>query len=172
VSYKVPLYARTKTKVGLYRMTKKVKKTNTFFFAGALLLMISVSSFLFTPLLSQPKEPMLSQAKKSVTAEQLIQMDMDSVFPVIEKLSQEETAALITQLREHLRKQVSDIDKFYFLISHLESIKAIHEEQKRLKSLHIVYGLGLFVFSGLIGFILFSQRSAIRGINQYVSKDE
>ena len=129
-----------------------------------LLFILFVFLFQFVSLHAQTKEP--------ITMEQLMKLDIDSVFPVVEKLSQEETAALITQIRQNFREQVPDIDKFYLLISHLESIKAIHEEQKRLKSLHIVYGLGLFVFSSLVGYVLFSQRNAIRGINRYISKDE
>ena len=74
----------------------------------------------------------------------------------------------VTRKEEIIKKQKEypNIDKFYLLISHLENIKAIEEEQTRLKSLNLVYGLGLMLILGLLGYILYSQRKTIQNLNQ------
>lgn len=111
-----------------------------------------------------------AQNKESISAKQFLEMDIDKVFPLVEKMTKEETDSLITQVRQEARESYKDIDKFHLLISHLESIKAIQEEQKRLKSLHIVYSLALFLFVSIMGYILFSQRKIIKEIQRYSEK--
>ncbi|MBK8397912.1 MAG: hypothetical protein IPL26_22070 [Leptospiraceae bacterium] len=106
------------------------------------------------------------EGKTKLTATELLQMGESQAFQSIGKLSKEDSAELITQIRESVRKEYPNIDKFYLLISHLESIKAIEEEQTRLKSLNLVYGLGLILILGLLGYILYSQRKTIQNLNQ------
>jgi hypothetical protein len=108
-----------------------------------------------------------SQDQKSkINAAELLQMQESDAFKAIGKLSKEDSAELITQIRSLARKEYQNIDKFYLLISHLESIKAIEEEQARLKSLNLVYGLGLALILGLLAYILYSQRKTIQNLNQ------
>lgn len=95
------------------------------------------------------------------SAHQFLQMQTEEVFPIIERMSRNEAAILVTQIRAEVKKEYPQIDKFYLLISHLESIRAIKEEQKRLKSLHYVYGLALFLFTSVLGYVIFSQRKII-----------
>jgi hypothetical protein len=109
---------------------------------------------------------LFAEDKSKVTATELLQMEESAAFNSIGKLSKEEAAELITQIRGTARKEYAQVDKFYLLISHLESIKAIEEEQARLKSLNLVYGLGLFLVLGLLGYILYSQRKTIQNLNQ------
>ncbi len=104
--------------------------------------------------------------KSKVTAIELLQMEESAAFNTIGKLSKEDAAELITQVRGTARKEYAQVDKFYLLISHLESIKAIEEEQARLRSLNLVYGLGLILVLGLLGYILYSQRKTIQNLNQ------
>ena len=106
------------------------------------------------------------EGKTKLTATELLQMGESQAFQSIGKLSKEDSAELITQIRESVRKEYPNIDKFYLLISHLESIKAIEEEQTRLKSLNLVYGLGLILILGLLGYILYSQRKTSQNLNQ------
>jgi len=77
---------------------------------------------------------------------------------------------LITQVRVYAREEYKDIDKFYLLISHLESIRAIEEEDKKLKDLNLVYFLALALFSALIGFNVFSQRKSIKSIQEHLNQ--
>ncbi|MEM7179314.1 MAG: hypothetical protein AAF518_00260 [Spirochaetota bacterium] len=112
--------------------------------------------FLYQPNFAQ--EP----SKKQYTASEFLQMDTEESFPIVEKMTRNEAAVLITQIRQEAKQKYADIDKFYLLISHLESIRAIQEEQKRLKSLHFVYGLALFLFTAILGYVLFSQRKVIK----------
>lgn len=106
------------------------------------------------------------EGKSKVTATELLQMGESEAFKTIGKLSKEESVELITQIRATARKEYQNIDKFYLVISHLESIKAIEEEQARLKSLNLVYALGLVLVMGLLGYILYSQRKTIQNLNQ------
>jgi choline-glycine betaine transporter len=52
----------------------------------------------------------------------------------------------------------------------LESIKAIEEEEKKLKDLNLVYILGLFLVVFVIGYTLFSQRKTLETIKRLSSK--
>ncbi|MCB1176771.1 MAG: hypothetical protein KDK36_04235, partial [Leptospiraceae bacterium] len=68
-------------------------------------------------------------AENKIDARDLMEMDLDSAFKTIHKLNKEETDSLITKIRVEARKDYKEIDKFYLLISHLESMKAIEEEE-------------------------------------------
>lgn len=105
-------------------------------------------------------------------AKEYLNSDLDRVFPILQKMKKEEAATLITQIREESRKEWSNADKFYFLISHLESIKAIEEEQERLKSLNEVYFIGVLLLSGFLVFSIFRQRALIRKINAQLNDKE
>jgi len=106
------------------------------------------------------------EQKRKVTAEELLNMGESQAFNTIAKLNKSDAAELIIQIRGTAKKEYPNIDKFYLLISHLESIKAIEEEQTRLKSLNLVYALGLVLILGLLGYILYSQRKTIQNLNQ------
>ena len=106
------------------------------------------------------------EQKRKVTAEELLNMGESQAFNTIAKLNKTDAAELITQIRGTAKKEYPNIDKFYLLISHLENIKAIEEEQTRLKSLNLVYGLGLMLILGLLGYILYSQRKTIQNLSQ------
>jgi hypothetical protein len=120
-----------------------------------LLLFLSLSTFIFS-----------EEAKPKFTGAELLEMPESQAFNSIAKLTKEEAAELITQIRSQYRKDNPEIDKFYLLISHLEAIKSIEEEQARLKSLNLVYAMGLALLLGLLGYILYSQRRTIQNLNQ------
>lgn len=101
-------------------------------------------------------------AKNVPTAEEFLNTPMDKAFPMIARLNKEQAKELVTQIRAIARKEYSDIDKVYFLLSHLEEIQAVEKEQARLKSLLWVYALGFLLFSGFLGYIILAQRKAIR----------
>ncbi|MDV6234204.1 hypothetical protein CH379_000980 [Leptospira ellisii] len=113
-----------------------------------------------------------SQTKPVMSAEDYLKADLDRVFPVIQKMKKEEAAILITQIREEAKKNWKDADKFYFLISHLESIKAIEEEHARLRSLNEVYLIGSLLLGGFLIFSIFRQRNLIRKINSRLGEEE
>lgn len=109
---------------------------------------------------------LFAEDKSKLSATELLQMEESAAFKVIGKLSKAESAELITQIRSIVRKENPQIDRLFLLASHLEAIKAIEEEQSRLKSLNLVYGLGLGLVLGLLGYILYSQRKTIQNLNQ------
>lgn len=108
-----------------------------------------------------------AQSKKKLTAQQVLDMSLDEAFEEIRKLNKEETKVLIDQIRVEAKKDYPNIEKFYLLISHLESIKAIEEEKSRLKDLNLVYALGLTLFLSVLLYTLYSQRKALARIQQY-----
>ncbi|XDD50420.1 hypothetical protein AB3N59_00980 [Leptospira sp. WS92.C1] len=112
-------------------------------------------------------DPILTETvtKPVMGAKEYLNADLDTVFPIIQKMKKEDAVILITQIREEAKKSWPDSDKFYFLISHLESIKAIEEEHTRLKSLNEVYLIGSVLLAGFLVFSIFRQRSLIRKIN-------
>ncbi|MDX1958721.1 MAG: hypothetical protein SFU98_09120 [Leptospiraceae bacterium] len=105
-----------------------------------------------------------SDSKQKLTPEQLLSMSDDSAKRAIDKLTKQETDELITQIRVAAKKDYPNSDKFYFLISHLERISAITEEQARLEALNSVYLFGLVSLTSFLGYLLFSQRKLIRSI--------
>jgi hypothetical protein len=106
-------------------------------------------------------EVLFSQTNK-ISVKDLFSMEESKSYQVIAKLNKEQTAELITQIRAEYRNEFKELDKFYLLISHLESIKAIEEEQARLKSLNLVYVLGLILLLSFLFYIILSQRKAIK----------
>jgi hypothetical protein len=105
---------------------------------------------------------------KSIDPNELMEMDSDRAFELIGRLNKSQSEELITQIRVIARKEYKEIDKFYLLISHLETIKAIEEEEKKLRDLNTVYGLGLFLFVGLVGYSIFAQRKSIQAIEEHL----
>ncbi|MDF3818476.1 hypothetical protein P3G55_01115 [Leptospira sp. 96542] len=127
-----------------------------------------VSLVLFLLSLSVFADP---QSVKSIpTAKEFLNSSLESTFPIIEKLTKEETKELITQLRKEVKEEFPRADHFYFLISHLEEIQAVEKEQARLRSLLWVYSLAFVLFFGFMGFLLLRQRKAIRDINLLLEK--
>ncbi len=109
------------------------------------------------------------QAQNSkISPEELLKMETDRAIPVISKLSKTESEELITQIRIEAKKNYKEIDNYYFLIHHLESMVAIEKEQSRLKSLNYVYILGLILFCVFLGYVFFQQRKAIESINRFL----
>ncbi len=105
---------------------------------------------------------------KSIDPKELMEMDSDRAFELIGRLNKSQSEELITQIRVIARKEYKEIDKFYLLISHLETIKAIEEEEKKLRDLNTVYGLGLFIFVSLVGYSIFAQRKSIQAIEEHL----
>lgn len=97
-------------------------------------------------------------------------MKTEDAVVKISKLNKADSAALITQVRVEAKTNYANIDNFYFLISHLERITAIEEEQERLRSLHLVYGLSLAILMVFLGIILYQQRKAVNHINQLLKE--
>jgi hypothetical protein len=103
-----------------------------------------------------------------LTAKEFLEMKLDSVFPLIQNMSKQEADVLITQIREEARKSWAQSDNYFFLVEHLTTIKAIEEEQSRLKGLLWVYVLGLGLFSGFVIYVLFRQRKLINELNEMI----
>lgn len=108
--------------------------------------------------------------KTKLSAKELLEMKTEDAVVKISKLNKADSAALITQVRVEAKTNYANIDNFYFLISHLERITAIEEEQERLRSLHLVYGLSLAILMVFLGIILYQQRKAVNHINQLLKE--
>ncbi|EQA43877.1 hypothetical protein LEP1GSC050_3168 [Leptospira broomii serovar Hurstbridge str. 5399] len=111
--------------------------------------------------------PITAEEQRSpLTAKEFLSKDLDSVFPLIRDLKKKEADVLISQIREEARKNWSQADQFYFLVNHLSTISAIEEEQSRLKGLIWVYILGLALFGGFVGYVLYRQRKLVQELNE------
>lgn len=108
------------------------------------------------------------QSETKLTAKEFLEMKLDSVFPLIQNMSKQEADVLVTQIREEARKSWAQSDNYFFLVEHLTTIKAIEEEQSRLKGLLWVYVLGLVLFSGFVLYVLFRQRKLISELNEII----
>lgn len=108
--------------------------------------------------------------EEKASAKDFLQMKSDKAMKLISGMSKIESAELITEIRKEAKKDFKQIDNFYFLISHLEEIKAVEVEQKRLKSLNLVYGLGLTLLLSFLLYVFMSQRKIIKEINM-IKKD-
>lgn len=104
--------------------------------------------------------------KKKMSYSELMQMDLDKSFPIINSLNKEEAKELITKIRSESRDSCKEVDKLYLLISQVEKISAIQEEQSRLRSLHLVYSLVLVLFVLVMGYVFYGQRKTIQSINE------
>ncbi|MCX7997473.1 MAG: hypothetical protein N3A69_00790 [Leptospiraceae bacterium] len=108
-----------------------------------------------------------AQEKKVLSADELFRISLDEAFQYVKKLNKEEAKVLIDQIRVEAKKDYPNIEKFYLLISHLETIRAIEEEKSHLRDLHLVYFLGLVLFVSLLLYTLYSQKKALEKIKQY-----
>lgn len=127
------------------------------------------NNFLFFLLLilSIGIQGLLSQSSRNnPSAQEFLEMPLDKAFPIISQLKKEEAKELITQIRTIARAKNPDVDKLYFLLSHLEEIQAVEKEQSRLESLIWVYGLAFALFSGFLFYVLLTQRKAIRELQR------
>lgn len=109
----------------------------------------------------------LAADEKTISASEILKMDIDAAFEMIGKLNKVQTEELITQIRVIAREDYKEIDKFYLLISHLETMRAIEEEEKKLRDLNLVYGIALALFVVLVGYNIFSQKKSIQNIEDY-----
>ncbi len=121
--------------------------------------------FCFHHLISQE-----SNSLTSLKAKEILEMDLDQAFEKITKLNKEQTLTLINQIRVEAKKDYPNIEKFYLLISHLEAIKAIEEEEKKLRDLNLVYLLGLILVIVVLLYTIYSQRKALESIRQYTQE--
>ncbi len=126
-------------------------------FGTACLLLLLSSTLAFADEKAEPSKS---------TAKEFLEMKLDAVFPLIQNMKKQEAEVLLTQIREEARKSWAQSDNYFFLVDHLTSIKAIEEEQTRLKGLLWVYVLGLALFSGFVIYVLFRQRKLIRELNE------
>ncbi|TGK06972.1 hypothetical protein EHO59_02305 [Leptospira semungkisensis] len=107
-------------------------------------------------------------SSQKITAKEFLEMKLDAVFPLIQKMNKKDADVLITQIREEARKSWAQSDNYFFLVEHLTTISAIEEEQNRLKGLVWVYTLGLALFGGFVLYVLFRQRKLIRELNELI----
>ncbi len=125
--------------------------------------------FFFTILLFSTS--LLPEPKQALQVEELFLGNQEAVLSKIEKLSKEDSQELVTKVRKQARTDYPQIDRFYFLISHLEEINAIEKEQARLKSVLWVFGLGFLLFSGFVVLLILRINRLSLEVKQLISED-
>lgn len=105
------------------------------------------------------------------SAREFLDMDLDSAFKLIAGLNKEEAKVLSNQILLETRKEYPKAENFYYLISHVEEIKAVKKEENRLWSLISVYVIALVLFGGFLGYVLLKQRKNIRELNEILKRE-
>lgn len=100
------------------------------------------------------------------TGQDLMNMSTDSAMEAIAKMSKSDAEEIISEVRQTAKKDYKKIDNFYFIISHLEEIKAVETEQKRLQSLNLVYILALFLVLFFLVYLFINQRRISKELNR------
>lgn len=109
---------------------------------------------------------------KMEVASRLLKMTPEEAKKQIEKMSVKETAVMITQIRFITRKHNRDMDRVYYLLKHLESIKANALAQKRLNNLLWVLAISVGLFSAFLIYIILDQKKAIGSLQKLLSGSE
>ncbi len=84
----------------------------------------------------------------------------------IATLSPTEARNLLSQVRFIARKNNPDLDKVYYLVQHLETLKATDLAQRRLNNLLLVLGLTLLLFTAFLGYVILDQRRTMIRLKQ------
>jgi len=92
------------------------------------------------------------------TGRKLLKMDAMEAKALIETMSESDASSALSQIRALARPANPDLDRAYYLLEHLERIRASELAQKRLNNLLLVIGTTMFLFIAYLTFILFSQR--------------
>lgn len=92
------------------------------------------------------------------TGRKLLKMDAMEAKALIETMSESDASSALSQIRALARPTNPDLDRAYYLLEHLERIRASELAQKRLNNLLLVIGTTMFLFIAYLTFILFSQR--------------
>lgn len=105
-------------------------------------------------------------------ARQFLKLEPVAAKKQIETMSPTEASGLISQIR-FLKKQTHpDLDHLYYLLEHLQTLKATALAQKRLNNLLWVLGLTLALFSIFFIYIIWDQRGAIAKLEALSSSIE
>lgn len=117
---------------------------------------------LTAPAFSQAKNETRPMGPDLGPAKELLKMDEAAAKEEIKKLSESETKAIITQVIYLSRAKNPDIDHLYYLLDHLETVRATALAQRRLDNLLIVFFLTLALFTGILIYTIADQRSSIK----------
>ncbi len=100
--------------------------------------------------------------KELETTRALLAMDAGQMKARIESMSGEEAARVLSQVRFIVKDKNPDADKIYYVLEHLESVRASELAQRRLNNLLLVIVLTLTLFVGYMLFLHVDQRRAVR----------
>lgn len=111
-----------------------------------------------------PSLPALAQQPDLSAARELLAMPDQAAREAISKLTPEEAIALLSQVRAVARPRNPEVDRITLLITHLERIRAVEREQRRLNNLLIVIGVILGLFWIFLAYVFFDQRRTLRAL--------
>ncbi|MCB1327280.1 MAG: hypothetical protein H7A21_19610 [Spirochaetales bacterium] len=115
-------------------------------------------------LMAFPSLPALAQQPDLSAARELLAMPDQAAREAISKLTPEEAIALLSQVRAVARPRNPEVDRITLLITHLERIRAVEREQRRLNNLLIVIGVILGLFWIFLAYVFFDQRRTLRAL--------
>ena len=115
-------------------------------------------------LMAFPCLPAFSQQPDLSAARELLAMPDQAAREQISRLTPEQAVALLSQVRAVARPQNPAVDRLTLLITHLERIRAVEREQRRLNNLLIVIGVILGLFWIFLAYVFFDQRRTLRAL--------
>ena len=133
-----------------------------------------VLSLIFLPreMYSQIAQETQGQGSDMEKSRQLLQLPPQKALSIIKDLSPSEAAIHMSQIRYLVRKRNPDMDRVYFILRHLETLRSTDLAQKRLDNLLWVISSCLLLFSSFLFYIYMKQRSNLRDIGKLLAEKQ
>lgn len=112
-----------------------------------------------------------SQDPELAEARRLLELPQDQLPAEVERLSADQAAELVSQIRFLGRPENPQIDRLYIVLRHLESLRATELAQRRLNNLLLVLGLTLVLFTAFLVYVMLDQRRSIRTLQSLLQTD-
>ncbi len=105
-----------------------------------------------------------AQERELERARALLELPAKEAIKQIEQLSEQEAIELSSQIRFILQSQVPNINHIYYLLRHVESLRADRLANQRLHNLLWVIALTLMLFSSFLIYTIYNQYQSLKKI--------
>lgn len=118
---------------------------------------------------AHPLRAQTAAEKELESTKALLALDAPQMKARIESMSGEEASRVLSQIRFLVRDKNPDVDRIYYVMEHLESVRASDLAQRRLNNLLLVIALTLTLFVGYMIFLHVDQRRAVKRMEAILS---
>jgi len=156
----------------------KSSSRNKIKYAVTLIALLGIGLAGTAPLAGEQKSPGASGGDELQRAlaktRKYLQADLKSAEKIAQELSSREAAAMLTQILALTRDRNPDIDRLYYLLKQVETMRATEQAQTRLNYLLYVLGFTLFLFTAFFAYVVVDQKrnmDALRLLLEKAPKD-